>query len=120
MIPGVNPRQMQQMMKKMGINQAELTATQVIIKLDNGKELVFPDPSVSKINMMGQVTYQLTGESFERDPTPPPTLSNSISEDDIKTVMQQTGASKEKALQALKNNDGDLASAIMELSNSEE
>ena len=116
MFPGVNPRQMQQMMKKMGINQAELPVVQVIMKLENGKELVFPEPSVSKINMMGQQTYQITGEVIERDSASAPT----IADDDIKTVMEQTGASKDKALQALKDANGDLAEAIMQLTDKEE
>ncbi|MBI2573257.1 nascent polypeptide-associated complex protein [Candidatus Woesearchaeota archaeon] len=116
MMPGMNPRQMQQMMKRMGINQAELEVTQVIMKLENGKELVFPNPSVSKINMMGQQTYQLTGEVIERESSATPT----IAEDDIKTVMEQAKVSRETALQAIKDAEGDLAQAIMDLSSEKE
>ena len=65
MFPGVNPRQMQQMMRKMGIAQVDLPAQEVIIRLPD-KELVFPNPSVAKVNMMGQETFQLTGEFVER------------------------------------------------------
>jgi len=32
MIPGINPKKMQQMMKQMGIQQKEINAKQVIIK----------------------------------------------------------------------------------------
>ena len=39
MLPGMNPRKMQQMMKKMGIAQQEVDATEVIIKTAE-KEIV--------------------------------------------------------------------------------
>ena len=34
MLPGMNPRKMQQMMKQMGIKQVEIEATEVIIKTE--------------------------------------------------------------------------------------
>ena len=43
MLPGVNPRQMQQMMKKMGIKQEEIPAYSVIIKTQQG-DLVIDNP----------------------------------------------------------------------------
>ncbi len=48
----MNPRQMQQMMRKMGIQQQEIDATEVIIKTAD-KEIVITEPNVSKVNMMG-------------------------------------------------------------------
>ena len=62
MFPGMNPKMMKQAMKKMGMKQEELNAKQVIIVLED-KELVFENPGVSKVNMMGQDTYQITGEA---------------------------------------------------------
>lgn len=116
MFPGVNPRQMQQMMRKMGIQQVDLPAREVIIRLPD-KELVFPNPSVAKVNMMGQETFQLTGEFVER------ALSNAtveISEEDIKTVMEQASVTREKAKKTLEMTKGDLADAILRLTQSEE
>ncbi len=114
MFPGVNPRQMQQMMRKMGIQQVDLPAREVIIRLPD-KELVFPNPSVAKVNMMGQETFQLTGEFVER------ALSNTtveISEEDIKTVMEQASVTREKAKKTLEMTKGDLADAILRLTQS--
>lgn len=110
MIPGMNPRKMQQMMRKMGISQQEIDATEVIIKTPE-KELIIKNPNVSKVNMMGQQTFQIVGEVEER----PISTEPEINEEDIKTVMQQTGVSEEEAIEAIKNNDFDLAKAIMEL-----
>ncbi len=111
MLPGMNPKKMQKMMKQLGIQQTELQAEEVIIRTSD-KELIFHQPGVAKVNMMGQETYQITGspEVRERSSTP------DISQEDIQTVMQQTGASKEKAQEAIEATNGDLAEAIMQLS----
>jgi len=113
MIPGMNPKQMKQAMKRMGIQQQELAATQVIIRLAD-KEIILDEPSVQKVNMMGQWSYQITGEETHRslDSTP------EINEDDIKTVMEQTNCDEEEAKKAIEENKGDLAQAILQLSNS--
>ena len=110
MIPGMNPRQMRQAMKRMGIQQEELDAKEVIIRLED-KEIVISNPNVSKVNMMGQDTYQVVGEEEIRELDSAP----DISDDDIKTVIEQTGVSKEKAVKAIEKSKGDLAEAILKL-----
>ncbi len=110
MFPGMNPRKMQQMMKQMGIQQVEVPATEVIIKSED-KDLIITNPQVSKVNMMGQETYQVVGEVHEQERSTTP----DISEEDIQTVVEQTGCSKEEAKETLEKNQGDLAETIMEL-----
>ena len=106
----MNPRQMQQAMKKMGIKQIEIPATEVIIKTKD-KELVIINPQVSKVNMMGQETFQVVGEVHEREQSTTP----DISEEDVQTVVEQTGCSEEEAKTTLEENEGDLAEAIIKL-----
>jgi nascent polypeptide-associated complex subunit alpha len=111
MLPGgINPRQMRMAMKKLGIQQEELEAEEVIIRLKD-RELVISNPQVSKVNMMGQETYQVVGEAAERSLSSEP----DISDEDVKTVAESAGVSVEKALDAIKKNGGDLAAAILEL-----
>ena len=110
MIPGMNPRDMQRAMKKLGIKQEEIEANEVIIKT-NDKEIIIQNPQVSKVNMMGQETFQIVGQVEEH----PISSELEINEDDIKTVMEQTGATEEKAKEAIEKNDGDLAKTIMSL-----
>ncbi len=114
MMPGMNPRQMQAMMKKMGIQQVEVPATEVIIKTED-KEIIITNPQVSKVNMMGQQTYQVVGEVHEREKQ----VQVEISEDDVKTVMEQTSCSEDEAKKALEETN-DLAEAIMHLTSEEE
>ena len=114
MMPGMNPRKMQQMMKKMGIAQVEIDATEVIIKCPD-KEIVITEPSVSKVNAMGQETFQVVGNIQERELS----TEASINEDDVKTVMEQANVDEEKAKAAIKEHQGDLASAILSLTKDE-
>lgn len=104
----MNMKNMAKAMKRMGIQQNELDVKQVIMKLED-KELVFDNPKVSQVNMMGQKTYQVVGEPQERS------LEPEISEDDIKVVIEQTGKTIEEAKVAIEKHKGDLAAAIMEL-----
>jgi nascent polypeptide-associated complex subunit alpha len=110
MFPGMNPRQMKQVMRKMGMQQEELDVKEVIFRMTD-KDLVISNPSVSKINMMGQETFQVVGDIEERvaDTTP------NISDEDVQTVMDQTGCSEEEAKKAIVESKGDLAEAIMSL-----
>ncbi len=115
MIPGLNPKQMKQAMKQMGIKQEDIPATEVIIKTQE-KEIVIKEPSVQKVNMQGQETFQVSGqiEEAEIDKTP------DISEEDVEMVMTQTNCTKEEAKAAIEICEGDLAQAIIELSNAKE
>lgn len=106
----MNPRKMQSMMKRMGIQQQEIDAVEVIIKTQD-KQLVFSQPQVSKVNMMGQQTYQIVGEPEEISLSTEP----DITEEDIDTVVQQTNVSKENAEKALREAKGDIAKAILDL-----
>lgn len=115
MIPGMNPRKMNQMMKKMGVAQSEIDATEVIIRTPE-KEIVIVNPSVQKVNMMGQQTYQVSGAEQVRALE----TKAEINDDDVKTVVDQTGVSEDDARAAIEEADGDLAEAIMKLSGSEE
>ena len=112
MIPGVNPRQVQQMMKQLGMSQEEMDATCVIIKTPS-KTLVFDNPSVQKISMRNQTTFQLSGDFREEENM----VEISISDDDVNVVCEQAGVSDEKARKALERAEGDIAQAIVNLNN---
>ena len=109
----MNPRQMKQAMKKMGINQVDMPDAIAVIIRTKSKDIIIRNPSVSKVNMMGSWTYQVRGDEEERVIEP----ELEITEEDIKTVMEQTNCSKEEAKKVIEKNKGDLASSIMELSN---
>lgn len=108
MIPGMNPRDLAKAMKRMGIKQDEIEAEEVIIKCSD-KNIIISNPSVVKVNAMGQESFQITGKVSEESP------QAKISEEDIKTVSSQAKVSEEKAKAALEKANGDLAEAILSL-----
>ncbi len=110
MFPGVNPRQMQQMMRKMGMKQEDIPATEVIIRTPE-KEIIIQNPSVQKINMMGQENFQISGNIIEKEISSEP----DINEEDVETVMSQANVDKQTALKAIEESNGDLAEAIIKL-----
>ena len=99
-------RQMEKMMKQMGIQSDEIPAEEVIIK-GKDKEIVISNPKVTKIKMQGQETFQILGDVSER-------AKESFSEEDVKMISEQTGASEEEAKAALEET-GDIAEAILKL-----
>jgi len=110
----MNPRKMQQMMKQLGIQQVDVPATEVIIRTED-KEIIITNPSVARVNMMGQENFQISGDIEERELSSAP----DISDDDIETVMEQAHVDKETAKKAIEDSEGDLAEAIMNLSKDE-
>ena len=108
MIPGIDPRAMKVAMKKMGIKQQEIEASEVIIKT-SGKDIIITNPQVMKVDMMGQESFQITGNIRENDTEP------EIGDDDVSMVAEQAGVSRDKAKEALEEANGDLAEAIIRL-----
>ena len=105
MIPGMNPKQMSQMLKQLGMKMDNISATQVVIKTDTG-DITINNPQVVKTTMKGQVVYQVSGQANEA----------TFNEDDVKLVMEQTGIQdKAKVEQALKESGGEVVEAIMKL-----
>ena len=110
MMPGMNPRQMQDMMRKMGMQQVSIDAEEVIIRTKD-KDIVIQNPDVSKVTMMGQQTWQITGQVTERSRK----VVYVPADDDVETVASQAGVSKDKAKHALEETQGDIAEAILKL-----
>ena len=125
MFPGrMNPRmlkQMQKMMKDMGMDAEDIKAIKVTIELED-KVLVFDNPKVQVMDMLGNKTYSITGKvrkvkkEKEKVEIKDEEVKLEITEDDIEMVMNQCNVSKEKAIQVLKECNGDIAEAILKLS----
>jgi nascent polypeptide-associated complex subunit alpha len=109
MFPGVNPAQMQGMMKKMGISQTPLNVSRVVFEMQDGN-LVIDEPSVLKIMMQGQETYQVSGEAREMEEE-----TEVFTQEDVKMVMSQTGKDENEVKEALEKTEGDIAEAIIAL-----
>ena len=111
MIPGMNPRQMQHMMRQMGVQQTDIPAEQVIIRTKD-KDIIIEQPQVAKVTMMGQQTFQISGHIVEQKRS----VAYVPNEEDVATVREQAGVSAEKARAALEKTGGDIAQAILSFS----
>ncbi|MBI5884543.1 nascent polypeptide-associated complex protein [archaeon] len=107
---GMNPKQMQGMLKQLGIKTEEISAKRVVIELLEGSKIIIEQPQVSAMNIQGQKTYTVIGKEV---------VEEAFNKEDIELIMQQAGCDEETAKQALKENDGDLAKAIESLKKEE-
>ena len=110
MMPNIDPRTLKSMMAKMGIKSSELNADKVVISCAD-KDIVITDPQITMIEAQGTKSFQIAGTITENEKS----VSIEISEDDVKMVMESSGASEEDARKALEESNGDIAKAILEL-----
>lgn len=103
----LNPKQMEKMAKQLGMKMEQIDAEQVIIKLRVEGEIIIDNPQVSKINMMGQDTFQITGDVTEKD-------EDESSEEDVEMVADKAGVSHDEAKRVL-DETNDIAEAILRL-----
>ncbi|HHE04500.1 MAG: nascent polypeptide-associated complex protein [Candidatus Altiarchaeales archaeon] len=110
---GINPRQMKQMMKRMGIKTNEISAEMVVIH-SGDKKIIIEDPQVVKMTMHGQEIFNITGGTVREEKGEEEVILE-ISEDDVNMVSEQAQVSEEEARKALEETNGDIAEAIMKL-----
>ena len=110
MFPGkMNPKQMARLMKQLGITVKEIKNVEKVIIQTDTKEYIFDNAEVTVMDTHGFKTYQISGTPrvVER--------KLEIPEEDIELVMNQTGKSAEEAKKALEETKGDIAEAILRL-----
>ena len=105
----LNPKQLEKAMKQFGVTQQDIDATLVVIHTPS-HEIHITNPHVARVIMMGQETYQVSGTAVEKH-----TRTIDISEEDIQTVMDSAGVTRDKAHTAITKHNGDLAAAILDL-----
>jgi len=109
----VSPREAKRMMQRMGLSMGEMPDVQEVIFKTSTKEIIIENPEVAIMEMHGQKIFQVTGEKIvekliEKKVTFP--------EEDAQLVAAQAKVSVEEARAALEQTKGDLAQAILLLS----
>lgn len=115
MMPNLDPKALKSMMDKMGIKSTEIPASKVTIECTD-KQIIINNPQIMEINAQGNVSFQISGDIIEGAIEEP---KAEITEDDIKTVMEQTGSDHGIAKSALDATNGDIAEAIINIKNRE-
>lgn len=106
----IDNRQARRMMERMGINQTEIPDVEEVIIRTSSKEIHVKNGSVSEVNFQGGRIFQVMGEVEETERE-----KKTFSEEDVMLVQQQANVSREKALAALEESDGEVARAILSL-----
>ncbi|MFO8050676.1 MAG: nascent polypeptide-associated complex protein [Thermoplasmatota archaeon] len=110
MMPGrMNPRQMERMMKKMGMNMEELEDVKEVVIYTDTKEIHISNASVTVMNIKGEKNFQVQGKVVEK------LLKAEIPKEDIILVMEQADVSEDEAKKALEEANGEPAEAIIRL-----
>ncbi len=123
-----DPRQMQMMMRRLGMKTEEVPDVEEVIVRTRTKDHVFRAPSVTILTIQGVRTYQVVGTPELRPrgaggtaaPASGPAISAPAApagppEEDIRLVMEQANVSHEEAVEALLQAHGEPAEAIMKI-----
>jgi nascent polypeptide-associated complex subunit alpha len=106
----IDNRQARRMMEKMGINQTEIPDVEEVIIKTSTKDIHVKNGSVSEVNFQGNRIFQVSGEVEEVEKE-----KKTFNDEDIILVQQQASVSREKAVAALEESDGEVARAILRL-----
>ncbi len=103
-------RNARRMMDRLGIDMKEIPNVQEVVIKTRDRELHITNASVSEVNAQGNRVFQVAGEVEEVE-----VEKKTFSDEDILLVQQQTGVSKDRAMTALEESDGEVARAILKL-----
>lgn len=118
---GVNPRQMKQAMRQLGITTQDIADVEEVVIRTKDKEYVIKGAAVTVMDMKGQKTYQVIGDAEVHDrksSAPAKSAEPQLPNEDIELVMGQTGCTREQAVKALKECGGQPAEAILKIMSS--
>lgn len=125
MLPGMggrmNPKQLNAMMRQMGITMEEIDGVEEVVIRTPDKEIVITQADVSKMTAKGEVTWQIMGNATTRPraaaapAAPAAPVKLEVRDEDVDFVASQTNVSKEAARKALEAANGEPAEAILKL-----
>jgi len=108
----ISSRELRRMMKRMGIENIEnIVVEYVEFKYPDGRRTRIYNPTISKIKIADQTTYQIVGVEEEVEEEE----EIQFPEEDIKLVMEQANVDRDLAVKALELTKGDIAEAIIVL-----
>ncbi len=116
----LNPRELERYLKRMGIKMEEVDAAYVEIGLRNGDVLRIEGPAVALLKLPNKVlVYQVQAQEgsvkTQKRQVQQAAGGYTPTDEDINLVVEQTGATREEAEQALREAKGDLVQAVMSL-----
>jgi len=99
-------------MQRMGLSMSPMEVEEVVLRTGD-KEITIEGPEVAVLEMQGQKMFQVVGGKITERAIG---KKVTIPEEDVQLVAQQAKVSLEQARVALEQTSGDLAQAILLLS----
>ena len=109
----INPREAKRMMQRMGMSMGAMPDVEQVVFKTSAKEIIVENPEVTVMEMQGQKIFQVIGERIVEKAVE---KAVKIPEEDVQLVATQANVSPEQARAALEQTKGDLAQAILLLS----
>jgi len=109
----MNPREAKRMMQRMGMNMGAMPDVEQVVFKTSSKEIIVENPEVTVMEMQGQKIFQVMGDRITEKAVE---KEVKIPEEDVQLVAIQTKVSSDQARAALEQTKGDLAQAILLLS----
>jgi nascent polypeptide-associated complex subunit alpha len=109
----MNPREAKRMMQRMGMNMGAMPEVEQVVFKTSTKEIIVENPEVTVMEMQGQKIFQVMGERITEKAVE---KAVKIPEEDVQLVATQANVSPDQARAALEQTKGDLAQAILLLS----
>lgn len=109
----MSPREAKRMIQRMGLSMDAMPDVQEVVFKTSTKEITIENPEVAILDMHGQKIFQVTGERIVEKVLE---RKVAIPEEDVQLVASQANVDIEKARAALQQTEGDLAQAILLLS----
>jgi len=109
----MNPREAKRMMQRMGMNMGAMPDVEQVVFKTSSKEIIVENPEVTVMEMQGQKIFQVMGDRITEKAVE---KEAEIPEEDVQLVATQANVSPDQARAALEQTKGDLAQAILLLS----
>ncbi len=109
----MNPREAKRMMQRMGMNMGAMPDVEQVVFKTSSKEIIVENPEVTVMEMQGQKIFQVIGDRITEKAVE---KEVKIPEEDVQLVATQANVSPDQARAALEQTKGDLAQAILLLS----
>ncbi len=106
----ISSREARRMMQRMGLSMTPMPDVQEVIVRTSTKEIVIKNPEVSVLDLHGQKIFQVAGGDIAEKTVE---RKLAIPEEDVQLVAQQANVSLDQARAALEETKGDLAQAIL-------
>jgi len=106
----ISSREARRMMQRMGLNMTPMPDVQEVILRTSTKEIVIENPEVSVLDLHGQKIFQVAGGEIAEKTVE---RKLAVPQEDVQLVAQQANVSLDQARAALEETKGDLAQAIL-------